>query len=370
MAQQAQDERDDEHGRRAPRLAALVVVPMAAGLAAALLAARGARVVQSLPTSRVEVYLEILVLAVGAVLGAWIALTSVLALACVVAQSIGRRWGTGERLVLRRAPAAVRRLAGIGVSLSVGAGLALGAGSAQAVELPPAPEDSANGSFVVDLGWQPTVQTDGSVGGAGRVPAPAAEPSASLPSTAPTPSPGPRPSVSDGASPSVLDPSPGRDPSSVPAPVPTGAASWSAAPTSEPAAEPAPSTTAHPPASTTSAPTVMGPPPAAWPEVPAHSTPRSAHVPLGTLLGSPARAATPSPVTVPDPAAPAPSVVEIVVLCGDTLWSLAERRLGSEASDAQVAAECRRWFDVNRDVIGDDPDLIKPGQILSAPPSP
>ncbi|OCI31676.1 LysM peptidoglycan-binding domain-containing protein [Oerskovia enterophila] len=58
------------------------------------------------------------------------------------------------------------------------------------------------------------------------------------------------------------------------------------------------------------------------------------------------------------------------MLRGDTLWSLAERRLGPEASAAQVATECGRWFDANRDVIGDDPDLIKPGQILSAPPSP
>ncbi|KRC34138.1 LysM peptidoglycan-binding domain-containing protein [Oerskovia sp. Root22] len=345
MAQQVQHGRDDEHDRRAPRLAALVVVSMATGLAAALLAARGGRIAQSLPTPRVEVHLEILVLAVGAVLAAWVALTSALALVCVVAQALGRRWDTGERLVLRHAPAAVRRLASIGVSLSVGAGLALGGGAAQAAELPPVPEGSTNGSLVVDLGWQPTPQTDSSVDDAGHMPAvgPAAGPSASDPLAVPAPSSGP---------------------------APTGAAPRSPSPTSGPSAEPTPHAAAQPPASTAPVPTVREPPPADSPEEPEHSTPRPAHVPLGTLLGSPARAATPSPATASDPAAPAPSVVEIVVLRGDTLWSLAERRLGSEASDAQVAAECRRWFGANRDVIGDDPDLIKPGQILSAPPSP
>lgn len=365
MAQQIQREQDDEQGRHTPRLAALVVVSTVTGLSAALLAARAARIVQLFPTSRVEVHLEVLVLAAGAVLAAWVALTSALALVCVVAQALGRRWDTGERLVLRHAPAAVRRLASISVSLSVGAGLALGAGAAQAAELPPVPEHSTNGSLVVDLGWQPTAQPDGSIGDEGRLTAldPATGPSASLPSATPTPSPRPGSSVSDEALPPALSSSREQGPSSVAAPTPTGTASRSAAPTSEPSAELVPRAAAQ-------APTFTEPPPTERPVVPTDSTPHSEHVPLGTLLGSPARAATPSPATASDPAAPAPSVVEIVVLRGDTLWSLAERSLGAEVSDAQVAAECRRWFDANRDVIGDDPDLIKPGQILSAPPSP
>ena len=58
---------------------------------------------------------------------------------------------------------------------------------------------------------------------------------------------------------------------------------------------------------------------------------------------------------------------EIVVRRGDTLWDIVARRLGPEASDAEVAAACPRWHEANREVVGPDPDLILPGQILRAP---
>lgn len=58
---------------------------------------------------------------------------------------------------------------------------------------------------------------------------------------------------------------------------------------------------------------------------------------------------------------------EVVVLRGDTLWSIAARDLGVGASDAEIAAAWPEWWDANRHVIGDDPDLVLPGQILHHP---
>jgi hypothetical protein len=58
---------------------------------------------------------------------------------------------------------------------------------------------------------------------------------------------------------------------------------------------------------------------------------------------------------------------DVVVHRGDSLWSIAARHLGPQATDAEIAREWPRWFDLNRDLIGDDPDLILPGQILRVP---
>jgi len=58
---------------------------------------------------------------------------------------------------------------------------------------------------------------------------------------------------------------------------------------------------------------------------------------------------------------------EVVVQRGDTLWSIAARHLGPDASDAEIARAWPAWFEVNRGVVGDDPDLLRPGQLLRAP---
>ena len=52
---------------------------------------------------------------------------------------------------------------------------------------------------------------------------------------------------------------------------------------------------------------------------------------------------------------------------GDTLWSIAARHLGPDASDAEIAHAWPAWFEANRGVVGDDPDLLRPGQVLRAP---
>lgn len=52
---------------------------------------------------------------------------------------------------------------------------------------------------------------------------------------------------------------------------------------------------------------------------------------------------------------------------GDSLWSIARGLLGPTAGAAEVDAAWRRLAATNRDVVGDDPDLIRPGQTLRVP---
>ncbi|HET9658553.1 MAG TPA: LysM domain-containing protein, partial [Kineosporiaceae bacterium] len=60
---------------------------------------------------------------------------------------------------------------------------------------------------------------------------------------------------------------------------------------------------------------------------------------------------------------------QVVVRRGDCLWDLAARRLGPMATAAEIAAESHRWYQANRGVIGPDPDLLRPGQLLRPPPA-
>jgi nucleoid-associated protein YgaU len=57
----------------------------------------------------------------------------------------------------------------------------------------------------------------------------------------------------------------------------------------------------------------------------------------------------------------------VVVRSGDTLWTIAERRLPVPATDRQVTTGWHAIYRRNRGVIGPDPDLILPGQGLSLP---
>jgi nucleoid-associated protein YgaU len=58
---------------------------------------------------------------------------------------------------------------------------------------------------------------------------------------------------------------------------------------------------------------------------------------------------------------------EVVVRRGDSLWAIAARHLGADPSDAEIARAWPAWFEANREVIGDDPDLLRPGQVLRPP---
>lgn len=89
-----------------------------------------------------------------------------------------------------------------------------------------------------------------------------------------------------------------------------------------------------------------------------------------TLSAGPAAVTTAPPAAVPAarggahrPGAP------VVVRAGDSLWAIAARALGPQATPARVAQAWPRWWHANRDVVGDQPDLIHPGTRL-APPAP
>ncbi|WP_139017719.1 LysM peptidoglycan-binding domain-containing protein [Brachybacterium squillarum] len=67
-----------------------------------------------------------------------------------------------------------------------------------------------------------------------------------------------------------------------------------------------------------------------------------------------------------DPPAEPPGTV--VVDEGDTLWSLADELLGDgPESDAEIAAAWPVLYQHNHEVIGDDPDRLRPGQVLQVP---
>lgn len=57
----------------------------------------------------------------------------------------------------------------------------------------------------------------------------------------------------------------------------------------------------------------------------------------------------------------------VVVRRGDTLWSISAEHLGPDAGDLDVALAWPRWYAANRAVIGPDPDVLLPGQVLRVP---
>ena len=74
-------------------------------------------------------------------------------------------------------------------------------------------------------------------------------------------------------------------------------------------------------------------------------------------------APTPAQVAVTRPRAP------ITVRAGDSLWSIAASGLGPGAEVSEIDAAWRELYAVNRDAIGSDPDLIRPGLDLEAGPN-
>lgn len=100
------------------------------------------------------------------------------------------------------------------------------------------------------------------------------------------------------------------------------------------------------------------------PDHPTWRTPRLAGL---RLPDRPSDGPTASPSRAhPDLRAPVPA--SVVVRPGDCLWSLAASAPDVDADDdAQVARRVRWMWEHNRAVIGDDPDLIHPGQHLRTP---
>ena len=77
------------------------------------------------------------------------------------------------------------------------------------------------------------------------------------------------------------------------------------------------------------------------------------------------RQAPSTPTAAPDPEPRPEGLVE--VRPGDTLWAIAARALPPDVSDAEIARATHRWHEANRAVIGADPDLIVPHQLLTPP---
>ncbi len=58
---------------------------------------------------------------------------------------------------------------------------------------------------------------------------------------------------------------------------------------------------------------------------------------------------------------------EYVVVRGDCLWNIAQRILGPNASNATILEYTVRIHQNNRSTIGDNPDLVLPGQRILLP---
>jgi nucleoid-associated protein YgaU len=72
-------------------------------------------------------------------------------------------------------------------------------------------------------------------------------------------------------------------------------------------------------------------------------------------------------VTTTGPRTAAHQAHSVRVEVGDSLWKIAARSLPPGADDDQVERSWHRWYAANRAVIGDDPDLLLPGQLLTPP---
>jgi hypothetical protein len=114
-----------------------------------------------------------------------------------------------------------------------------------------------------------------------------------------------------------------------------------------------------------------------WPSTPPSDTPPSDTPPSDTppsdIPPAPDRptSAPTGATAVPD--WPAPVAGEHVVLRGECLWDIAAddlaRRTGGTPTDSEVATAVDAWWDANATVIGPDPDLLLPGQVLRPPPA-
>jgi len=107
------------------------------------------------------------------------------------------------------------------------------------------------------------------------------------------------------------------------------------------------------------------------PKMPASADPVPPIVRLADSTVEPSNAdqSQPVPVATPTHAAPAPSTH--VVVRGDSLWRIAAatllQRTGHQPTKAEIAGFWPDIYQANRSVIGDDPDLILPGQLFTIP---
>ena len=125
-----------------------------------------------------------------------------------------------------------------------------------------------------------------------------------------------------------------------------------------------------------SSPTVTGSPVPDWPTSRAEDPTGAVEDPSGRAREDGSAGGVPpdwpGPPTTPTTAPTAPTADQHVVRRGDCLWDIAadwltEQRRDTPVSDADVLAAVHTWWRTNAAVIGPDPDLLLPGQVLSAP---
>ncbi|MGY2129166.1 hypothetical protein [Blastococcus sp. SYSU DS0617] len=100
--------------------------------------------------------------------------------------------------------------------------------------------------------------------------------------------------------------------------------------------------------------------------------PAASHTDPGPGTAPSTVAASPAVPALPD-WPPTPAAGDHVVVRGDCLWDVAAARLsdrlGRTPTDAEVARDTRAWWTANAAVIGPDPDVLLPGQVLHPPPA-
>ena len=306
---------------------------------------------------RVDDVVEVAAVAVGLVLAGWFSVSLGAAAACATARAAGRRWTAGEHLVARYAPEVVRRA----LLLCAGTGLALGGGGLPAL----AAVDDAGAP--TELGWSATISLAPralpALGDAGVAP-PGATPDDPAPAQGAA---GPPEACADvlagGTAIGLTAPDPGTAPApgtppTTPAPTAASTAGAASSPAVSPPSSPPtvmPSPAPSPGTAAMSTPSVADTaPPAALavPTPPAGSVPPAPSGPVGARAGSPS-----------DPVSPA----SVTVNPGDTLWAIAAAHLPADADASDVAAAWPAWYAANLAVVGDDPDVIRPGQQLAVP---
>jgi nucleoid-associated protein YgaU len=89
--------------------------------------------------------------------------------------------------------------------------------------------------------------------------------------------------------------------------------------------------------------------------------------PDAPATSAPATPAAPRPPAIERGASSSPLSGQVTVQPGDSLWSIAARRLGARPPASRIQQEWPRWYTTNRQLIGTDPALIRPGTRLLAP---
>ena len=107
---------------------------------------------------------------------------------------------------------------------------------------------------------------------------------------------------------------------------------------------------------------------------PASATALDQPTPTGAVPDWPATASVPQSGPAPDWPSTAHPARSHVVVRGECLWHIASDRLlvqhGRTPTAGEVATATQAWWRANTDVIGADPDLLLPGQVLSPPVPP